>query len=403
MTPAAHPAIRAQEDASSDAFGGRAVATDSADVNPLRMAEEETDQFFDLSLDMLCIAGVDGYFKRLNPAWERALGLTTGELLSKPFLEFVHPDDRSATLAETMKLSRGEETISFLNRYRSADGSYRWLLWNARFDLPRQRIYAAARDVTEKKRSEEEIEKLNSELQKRVQELGSVNEELEAFSYSVSHDLRAPLRHLTGFADLLEQKLSAGADEKSRRFSKVISESASRMGTLIDDLLAFSRAGRVPMHSRRVDLRGLVDEVRRDLEPEIAGREVEWRIKDLPDVQGDPALIRQVLANLLSNAVKYTGPKLHAEIEVGCRDEQSDEAVLFVRDNGVGFDVKYIGRLFGVFQRLHGTHEFEGTGIGLANVRRIVHRHGGRTWAEGAVGLGATFYFSLPRASGSGA
>jgi PAS domain S-box-containing protein len=348
---------------------------------------------------MLCIAGVDGYFKRLNPAWERTLGFTTEELLSKPFIEFVHPDDRSSTIEEATKLSKGAETISFLNRYMNADGSYRWLLWNASSDPDRQRIYAAARDVTEKKKSEEEIEKLNSELQKHVQELGSLNQELEAFSYSVSHDLRAPLRHVTGFADLLQRNLSSSVDEKSRHFLEVISESARRMGILIEDLLAFSRAGRVTMRSRRVDLRGLTEEVKRELEPETSGRDVAWRINGLPDVQGDPSLIRQVLTNLLSNALKYTGPRLHAEIEVGCLPADSGEAVLFVRDNGVGFDMKYVERLFGVFQRLHGAEEFEGTGIGLANVRRIVHRHGGRTWAEGAVGQGATFYFSLPRAS----
>jgi PAS domain S-box-containing protein len=364
-----------------------------------QLAEEEVQQFFNLSLDMLCIAGVDGYFKRLNPAWQRTLGLTMEELLSKPFIEFVHPEDRAATLEEAAKLSEGWETISFLNRYLCADGSYRWLLWNASFDPHRQRIYAAARDVTEKKRSEEEIVNLNSELQKRVQELQGVNQELEAFSYSVSHDLRAPLRHVTGFVDLLRRNLSSGLDEKSARFLGVISESARRMGMLIDDLLAFSRAGRVAMRSKRVALRGLVDEVRRELEPEAADRQVEWRMNDLPDVQGDAAMIRQVLTNLLSNALKYTAPRPRAEIEIGCLPPDSGDAVLFVRDNGVGFDMKYVGRLFGVFQRLHEPEEFEGTGIGLANVRRIVHRHGGRTWAEGAVDGGATFYFSLPRAA----
>jgi PAS domain S-box-containing protein len=376
----------------------------SADITKRERAEEEIQRFFNLSLDMLCVAGYDGYFKRLNSAWQRMLGWTTEQLLSKPFLEFVHPDDRAATLEESTKLSTGAETISFLNRYVSADGSYRWLLWNATSDLDRQRIYAAARDVTENKKSEEEIENLNSELQKRVQELGSLNQELEAFSYSVSHDLRAPLRHITGFADLLLQRnVSGGVDEKSQHFLGVISESARRMGILIDDLLAFSRVGRVAMRSKRVDLRALTEEVKRELEPETSGREIEWRINGLPDVQGDPALIRQVLANLLSNALKYTSARVHAEIEVGCVGERSDEAVLFVRDNGVGFDMKYVGRLFGVFQRLHRAEEFEGTGIGLANVRRIVDRHGGRTWAEGVVGRGATFYFSLPHASGSAA
>jgi PAS domain S-box-containing protein len=375
----------------------------SAEILRRREAEEETQQFFNLSLDMLCIAGADGYFKRVNPAWHRTLGLTPQDLLSKPFIEFVHPEDRASTIEETAKLANGGETISFHNRYRSGDGSYRWLVWNASFDPHRQRIYAAARDVTEKKTSEEKIEKLNSELEKRVEELQSVNQELEAFTYSVSHDLRAPLRHVTGFVDLLQRNLSGNVDEKSHRFLTVISESAHRMGILIDDLLGFSRAGRVAMRSKRVAFRVLVEAVRRELEPEAAGREVEWTLGDLPDVLGDAALIRQVLVNLLSNALKYTGPMPVAKIEIGCLPEASGDAVLFVRDNGVGFDMKYVERLFGVFQRLHRTEEFDGTGIGLANVRRIVHRHGGRTWAEGSVGGGATFYFSLPRATGDAA
>jgi PAS domain S-box-containing protein len=373
----------------------------SSDVTDRTRAQQEVQRFFDLSLDMLCIAGFDGFFKRVNPAWVKSLGFTTAQMLEKPFIEFVHPDDRAMTIEEATRLSKGEETISFLNRYVCADGSYRWLLWNASGDPNRERIYATARDVTDKKKSEEEIEKLNSELQNRVQELGSLNQELEAFSYSVSHDLKAPLRHVTGFADLLQKNLSGGVDEKSRHFLGVISESARRMGILIEDLLAFSRAGRVTMRSTRVNLRGLTEDVKRELDPE--GRDVRWRINGLPDVQGDPALLRQVLANLLSNALKYTRPTPNAEIEIGCLPEQPDEVVLFVRDNGVGFDMKYVNRLFGVFQRLHTSEEFEGTGIGLANVRRIVHRHGGRTWAEGEVGRGATFYFSLPRAHESAA
>ena len=369
----------------------------SEDITARRRAEEEVQHFFDLSLDMLCIAGFDGYFKRLNPAWVRTLGFSVEHLLAKPFIESVHPEDRPATLEEATKLSEGVQTISFLNRYGCSDGSYRWFLWNATADLPRQRIYAAARDVTDRKRSEEEIETLNRELQKRVQELAALNRELEAFSYSVSHDLRAPLRHITGFAEMLAKHGAGTLDEKGNRLLGTISDSAKQMGRLVDDLLVFSRMGRSAMTSEAVTLRALVEDVRRELEVSGEAKGVTWAFNGLPRVHGDPRMLRMVLTNLLSNAVKYTAPRKDPRVEIGSFVE-SGETVIFVRDNGVGFDPRYAHKLFGVFQRLHSAEEFEGTGIGLANVRRIIDRHGGRTWAEGTVGAGATFYFSLPEA-----
>jgi len=219
---------------------------------------------------------------------------------------------------------------------------------------------------------------------------------LEAFSYTVSHDLRAPLRHIDGFADLLQKHIHSALDEKGRRFMKTISESAKQMGCLIDDLLAFSRVGRVELHETVVNLEQLVKDVQRDLLPDVQGRQITWNIGPLPEVRGDPSMLRQVLANLINNAVKYTGHREEARIEIGCDGSDSRETVIFVRDNGAGFDMQYAHKLFGVFQRLHNASEFEGTGIGLANVRRIIQRHGGRTWAEGAVDVGATFYVSLP-------
>ncbi|MGH8474022.1 MAG: sensor histidine kinase, partial [Gammaproteobacteria bacterium] len=229
----------------------------------------------------------------------------------------------------------------------------------------------------------------------RTAELTAANQELEAFSYSVSHDLRAPLRHIDGFTGLLERHIEPTLDDKGRRYVKTISEAAKQMGTLIDELLSFSRIGRAELRRATVPLQRLVDEVRCTLEPETAGREISWAIGALPVAQGDPQLLRLVVQNLIANALKYSRPNRRARIEIAV-SRACDEIIFSIRDNGVGFDMRYVDRLFGVFQRLHGGAEFEGTGIGLANVKRIVQRHGGRVWAEGAVGEGACFYFSLP-------
>jgi light-regulated signal transduction histidine kinase (bacteriophytochrome) len=245
-------------------------------------------------------------------------------------------------------------------------------------------------DITERKRTE-------LEMKLRAAQLEAANKELEAFSYSVSHDLRAPLRHIDGFADLLQKQASSTINEKGRRHLAVISDSAKRMGRLIDDLLVFSRMGRNEMQRERVDMGQLVKEAIEGLASEIGDREISWNISALPEVHGDGAMLRQVFANLIANAVKYTSQREHAKLDIGCRHDAADETVFFVRDNGVGFDMQYVHKLFGVFQRLHSTSEFEGTGIGLANVRRIIARHGGRTWADGAIDAGATFYFSLPQ------
>ncbi len=239
---------------------------------------------------------------------------------------------------------------------------------------------------------------LEERVASRTVELEAANNELEAFAYSVSHDLRAPLRHIDGFLQLLQQQMDGALDERSQHYIDTISDSADRMGQLIDDLLSFSRMGRNELSKRPVDLNEIVQVIIQEFEQETEGRIIHWHIADLPTVTCDRAMLRLVLVNLLSNALKFTRECTPAIIEIGChRDEK--ETILFIRDNGVGFDMAYIDKLFGVFQRLHHVDEFEGTGIGLANVRRIINRHGGCTWAEGQVDQGATFYFSLPRSS----
>ena len=369
----------------------RAHVAELAAVNrDLDLAREELDQFFSLSLDLLGIVGAEGCFRRVNPAWERVLGWTPEELTATPYLDFVHRDDRAATIAEGERMASGEVMMGFENRYLAKDGSYRWLNWSAVASPVTGSVYAAARDVTAQKRAA-------IDLERHAAELSAVNEELEAFSYSVSHDLRAPLRHVTGFATLLERSAGGRLAEQETRYVRTIVDAASRMGRLIDDLLAFSRMGRSPIERRRISLADVVRDARHDLPSVEHASEIAWTVHPMPEVEADPALLRQVFVNLLSNAAKYSGARPHPAVEIGVAPSGAAETVVYVRDNGVGFDMAYVDKLFGVFQRLHSSDAFEGTGIGLANVRRIVHRHGGRVWAEGAVDAGATFYFSLPQ------
>ncbi len=233
------------------------------------------------------------------------------------------------------------------------------------------------------------------ELASLTEELQRSNKELEAFSYSVSHDLRAPFRHIVGYSELLRRQEGQTMSDRGRRYLDSIIESAYTAGTLVDNLLSFSQMGRASLKPRPIDMNLLVTEVQASMALETKDRVIKWRVGPLPTVRADPMMLRLVVENLLSNAVKYTRSRDTAVIEIGCRRE-GNEFVFQIRDNGVGFDMAYVGKLFGVFQRLHRMEEFEGTGIGLANVRRIVERHGGRTWAEGTVDRGATFYFTLP-------
>ncbi len=279
---------------------------------------------------------------------------------------------------------------------------FAWLVsW---FSSVRRRVEGAllqSRDeLTEVEHREQQIQSLNQELARRSTELESINKELEAFAYSVSHDLRAPLRHIAGYTELLQKKASSSLDENSKHYLVMILDSAKRMGLLIDDLLAFSRIGRIETQKTLVSLAQLVTEALTEVRQDTEGRNISWKIGAPPDFYGDRSMLRLVLVNLISNAIKFTRTRPQAEIEIGCTDGNKGDLVIFVRDNGVGFDMKYVNKLFGVFQRLHQSDAFEGTGIGLATVQRIIHRHGGKVWAEGAVDSGATFYISAPRAQG---
>ena len=492
-----------------------------ADITKRKAAEDARDSFFTFSLDMLCIADMNGYFKRVNPSFNQTLGYTTDELLARPFLDFVHPDDRAATLAEVEKLSRGVPTISFENRYRCRNGSWRWLSWRVQPVVEEGRLYATARDVTdlrqteealrssearyrqlfssidegfciiemifdeqerpvdyrfleinpsfesqtglrdavgkrmreiaplheehwfevygriamtgeaarfqnraeqlhrwydvyafrlgepknrqvailfsditERKATEAEIAQLNADLQQRAGQLDVANKELESFSYSVSHDLRAPLRSIDGFSQVLLEDCAEHLNEEGKDALQRVRKAATTMGELIDALLALSRVSRVELRVERVDLSALAATLAAELRQSQPDRQAEFVIAPGMAVEADPRLLRAMLANLLGNAWKYTEPRPVARIEFGCFN-RDDETVYFVGDNGVGFDMTYVGKLFGAFQRLHRQTEFRGTGVGLATVQRIVHRHGGRAWAEGAVDQGATFYFTL--------
>jgi len=252
-------------------------------------------------------------------------------------------------------------------------------------------------DIEKRKAAEEEVQKLNAGLEERVAartaELESANRELEAFSYSISHDLRAPLRAVDGFSQAVMEDYGEKLPEEGKRYLQTIRDGAQRMGMLIDDLLTFSRLSRQPVNKQEVNVAKLVNDVLEELAMQREGREIDVRIGELPPYQGDPALIKQVWVNLLSNAIKYSRDRKPAIIEIGCKKEESGN-VYFVRDNGAGFDMQYAGKLFGVFQRLHRADEFEGTGVGLAIVQRVIVRHGGRIWVEAEPGKGATFYFT---------
>lgn len=348
----------------------------------------------------------DGERTYYNRRWFDYTGLSVKETQGPGWQSALHPDDCQATIGHWAHAVQtgGSYEVSF--RLRRGDGMYRWQVGRAA-PLTTENGETAMwvgtiTDVEDARRDQEMLKTLNAELEQRVlartAQLEAANQELESFSYSVSHDLRAPLRHVQGYVEMVTA--SAGElSDKVQKYLKTITDVTVEMGDLIDGLLAFSRLGRVQMSEGRVSLHGLVQDTISGLEMAIRGRNIVWKIAALPEAVGDPSMLKQVYANLLGNAVKYTGQRDPAEIEIGCAGQEDGRPILFVRDNGAGFDMRYAHKLFGVFQRLHRTDEFEGTGIGLATVRRIIARHGGRTWAEGEVEKGATIYFTLNAAT----
>lgn len=323
------------------------------------------------------------------------------------FLNAIHPDDReySNNLIRNVVCANGPDNYSYDFRVIFPDHTIRWLLVNGRVIERNEtgqgiKVRGTLMDITERKQFQEKLETLNAQLEQKVRQrtalLEEANKELEAFSYSVSHDLRAPLRHINGYVDMLNRKYYDKLDEKARHYLDTISGAATKMGTLIDDLLQFSRTGRKEISFTELDLNILVKEVLKELEPVINARKIKWDIQELPKVSGDYTLMKLVWTNLIDNAIKYTRNQPVAKISVGYKTEM-ENFVFCICDNGVGFDMKYANKLFGVFQRLHSQSEFEGTGIGLANVQRIIHKHSGRVWAEAEKDRGASFYFSLPK------
>lgn len=304
-------------------------------------------------------------------------------------------------------LLRDRELWDYEMVQRTVDGVERRVVINARrlqpqHDQETRAVLVTVSDVTTRALAEQQVNELNRQLEGKVSQISDVNRELEAFSYSVSHDLRAPLRHVAGFARKLEQHLGERIDDKSTHYLDIITSSAQRMALQIDDLLVFSRLGRGALRLQGVDMQSLVDEARALAESNVPDRRIVWSVAPLPMVIGDENMLRTVWQNLLENAVKYTGEREIAKIEVTVERGPGGDYEFTVSDNGAGFDMQYADKLFGVFQRLHRASEFPGNGIGLANVRRIVARHGGRVWAEAEVDQGAHFHFSLPATDAAG-
>ena len=349
--------------------------------------EEELVKFFEMSIDMLCIADFSGYFRRINAAWEATLGHTTAELCAVPYLDFVHPDDRASTLAEAARLKVGMDTVLFENRYRCGDGSYRWLRWRAHADFDAGLIYAIARDITERKRAEDMLKATAAELARS-------NDELSQFAHVASHDLQEPLRMVASFVQLIGKRYGGMLDDDGKKYIHFAVDGAKRMQALIQDLLALSRVQTRARPPVSTDCAKILRDVMDNLQIAIAESGATVTSDSLPVVMADSTQFAQLFQNLMDNALKFRGAE-PLRIHIGAV-RRADEWEFSVRDNGIGIEPKYYDRIFGIFQRLHALGEFPGTGIGLAVCKKIVERHAGRIWIESEPGGGSVFFFAIP-------
>ena len=374
-------------------------------VNDLRESEQKYHMVADYTSDWEYWLGVRGEIVYMSPSCLALTGHYAEEFSADPGLlpSLVHPDDRAAYEAHRHSHNEHAEAGESEFRIINKDGEIRWISHRCRpvFDQHGKwrGVRVGNRDITARHKAEDKITELNRTLERRVTErteqLEAANSELEAFSYSVSHDLRAPLRAIKGFSDILIQDHAGKLDDEGKRLLNVVLNNAERMSQLIEDILEFSHTGQLEITSSEIDMEKMARAVVEELQPSNAGTKLQFEIEHIPPATGDRAMMKQVFVNLLSNAIKFSRTRETPTIRVGAT-VKGDETIYFVKDNGVGFDMRNVDKLFGVFQRLHSVTEFEGTGIGLAIVKRIVNRHGGRVWAEGKINEGATLYFALP-------